>query len=256
VAEATGSQREAKKQRRNGEERFDGRREATRTAGLGSVHERSLIRGAFVYRSDPVVLGGLLRSPTRRTASVSLLLFVKPFSPSSLFPFSPSPRLPFARRVTACAAAAVLALSACSGPPAPPPAASAPAPSAAAATGESAGGSTVPHGDHTPHHGGFVMMKGEDLHYEVVLDPAGRDHRIFFSDAIREDLPASVASEVALTIKRPSESDEIVAMRIDEVGESWTGSGRSVTNPAATSARLAFSIRREPYWIDLPFVRP
>lgn len=100
------------------------------------------------------------------------------------------------------------------------------------------------------------MMKGEDLHYEVVLDPAGRDHRVYFSDAIREDLPASVASDVAITIKRSSESDEIVAMRIDEAGESWMGSGRSVANPAATTARLAFSIRREPYWIDLPFVRP
>ena len=99
------------------------------------------------------------------------------------------------------------------------------------------------------------MMKGDDLHYEVVLDPSGREHRVYFTDAVREELPASVASDVALTIKRPSESDEIVAMRIDDAGESWLGSGRSVTNPGATTARLAFSIRREPYWIDLPFAR-
>ena len=90
----------------------------------------------------------------------------------------------------------------------------------------------------------------------VVLDPTGRDHRVYFSDAIREDLPASVASDVALAIKRPAQSDEIVAMRIDDAGESWVGRGRSVTHPAGTIARLAFSIRREPYWIDLPFVRP
>jgi hypothetical protein len=99
------------------------------------------------------------------------------------------------------------------------------------------------------------MMKGDDLHYEVVLDPSGREHRVYFTDAVREELPAAVASDVALTIKRPSESDEIVAMRIDDAGESWVGRGRAVGNPAATTARLAFAIRHEPYWIDLPFVR-
>ena len=46
------------------------------------------------------------------------------------------------------------------------------------------------------------MMKGDDLHYEVVLDPSGRSHRVYFTDAVREELPASVASDVALTIKR------------------------------------------------------
>ena len=150
------------------------------------------------------------------------------------------------------AVAVALILASCNRPP--PPAANTVAPAASsAAAGESPAGAAVPHGDHTPHHGGIVMMKGEDLHYEVVLDPAGRDHRVYFSDAVREDLPASVASDVAITIKRPSESDETVAMRIDDTGESWIGSGRSVANPAATTARLAFSIRREPYWIDLPF---
>src|SRR5688572_14682438 len=59
-------------------------------------------------------------------------------------------------------------------------------------------GITTPHGDHTPHHGGMVLMKGE-LHYEVVLDPNGR-HSVWFSDAVREDLPASVASKVEMTV--------------------------------------------------------
>src|SRR6185295_16672448 len=129
------------------------------------------------------------------------------------------------------AALAALLFASC-GRTAPPPVANAAAPAASStAAGERAAGAAVPHGDHTPHHGGIVMMKGEDLHYEVVLDPAGRDHRVYFIDAIREDLPASVASDVALTIKRPSESDEVVAMRIDDAGESWMGSGRSVANP-------------------------
>jgi hypothetical protein len=97
------------------------------------------------------------------------------------------------------------------------------------------------------------MMKGEDLHYEVVLDPTGRSHHVYFSDAVREDLPASIASAVVLTIRRPGADDERIALQIDDAGESWVGGGRAVAAPAATSARLAFTIREEPYWIDLPF---
>ena len=97
------------------------------------------------------------------------------------------------------------------------------------------------------------MMKGNDLHYEVVLDPAGRAHRLYFTDAVREDLPASIASEVALTIHRPQGADERIAMQIDEAGESWIGGGRAVDAPGQTSVRVAFTIRGEPYWIDVPY---
>jgi hypothetical protein len=98
-------------------------------------------------------------------------------------------------------------------------------------------------------------MKG-DLHYEVVLDPAGRAHHLYFTDAVREDLPASVASDVGLTIRRPSLPDEHIVMQIDEAGESWVGSGRAIGSQASTTARVAFSIGHEPYWIDIPFSRP
>jgi hypothetical protein len=109
------------------------------------------------------------------------------------------------------------------------------------------------HGDHNPHHGGIVMMKGDNLHYEVVLDPAGRAHRVYFTDAVREDLPASVASDVVLTFRRPGAAEERIALQIDDAGESWVGSGAPVTAPAATTVRVAFAIQHEPYWIDLPF---
>jgi hypothetical protein len=122
----------------------------------------------------------------------------------------------------------------------------------AAATVPGAGGQPPPHGDHNPHHGGVVLMNG-DLHYEVVLDPAGRSHRLFFSDAVREDLPASIASSVALTIRRAGAADEPIPMQIDSAGESWAGSGRTVTDPAMTTVRVAFTIKGEPYWIDVPF---
>ena len=87
-------------------------------------------------------------------------------------------------------------------------------------------GITTPHGDHSPHHGGLVLMKGE-LHYEVVLDPKGK-HAIWFSDAVREDLPASVASKVD-DDRDPAECapPRPLTLAIDESGESWIASGRS-----------------------------
>jgi hypothetical protein len=150
------------------------------------------------------------------------------------------------------AAALTLPLTACTHTPAAEP----PAAQAAPVATTPSTGALVPHGDHNPRHGGVVMMKGDDLHYEVVLDPAGRAHRVYFTDAVREDLPASVASDVALTIRRPSLPEERIALQIDETGESWVGSSQAVSSPAATTVRLAFAIRHEPYWIDLPFSPP
>jgi hypothetical protein len=162
-------------------------------------------------------------------------------------PFAPNRR----RRSLACALAAAFGLMACKGEPgaAPPPANAAPA---AATTAATAG--DPPHGDHNPHHGGVVLMKGE-LHYEVVLDPTGRSHRLYFTDAVREELPASIASRVLLTIRRPSPEEEI-AMQIDDTGESWIGSGQPVAAPGKATARVAFWIGQDPYWIDIPFQAP
>jgi len=112
---------------------------------------------------------------------------------------------------------------------------------------------TVPHGDHNPHHGGVVMMKG-DLHYEVVLDPDGH-HRVYFTDAVREDLPSSIASSVTITIHHDHDGDETIPLQIDDAGESWVGNGRLVSPPDRTTARVSFTVAGEPYWIDLPFAK-
>ena len=149
------------------------------------------------------------------------------------------------RRAAIALSLALAALPACGQAPAPPAADRAPAAPVQAPA-------TVPHGDHNPHHGGVVMMKG-DLHYEVLLDPSGREYRLFFSDATREDMPAAYASAVTVTVRRPGEGDEIVALKIDESGESWVGAGTPVTNPAKTGARIAFTVANDPYWIDVPF---
>ena len=112
-------------------------------------------------------------------------------------------------------------------------------------------GITTPHGDHSPRHGGMVLMKGE-LHYEVVLDPKGR-HAVWFSDAVREELPASVASKVEMTVLRPNAPAETLTLAIDESGESWIGSGNAVSG-GDVMVKLAFTARGEPTEIEIPFV--
>jgi hypothetical protein len=157
------------------------------------------------------------------------------------------------RCVPSSVGAALLGLGmtvACGGPPAAAPPPTAAVPPAAAATLEG----TATHGDHNPHHGGVVFMKGSDLHYEVALDATGHAHHVYFSDALREELPASMASEVVLTIRHPAE--ERIALQIDDTGESWVGSGKPVAEPVNATVRVAFTIAGEPYWIDMPFAAP
>jgi hypothetical protein len=145
--------------------------------------------------------------------------------------------------------AAAIALISCRQTPAANP------PPNPATAGTDATTNPKPHGDHNPHHGGVVLMKG-DLHYEAVFDPTGRAHHVYFSDAVREDLPASVASAVALTIKREKTPEETIELRIDEAGESWIGSSRPIDHPETTSVRVSFTMAGEPYWIDVPFASP
>jgi hypothetical protein len=114
-------------------------------------------------------------------------------------------------------------------------------------------GITTPHGDHSPHHGGMVLMQGE-LHYEVVLDPKGK-HSVWFSDAVREELPASVASTVAMTIERPDAPAETVVLAIDDSGESWIANGRSLTGKDVM-VKLMFTARGEAHEIEIPYITP
>jgi hypothetical protein len=123
----------------------------------------------------------------------------------------------------------------------------------AATVSSAAAGETVPHGDHNPHHGGMVLMNG-DLHFEVVLGHDGR-HRVYFTDAVRNDLPAATASSVTVTVTRKGQPAEAIALQIDDSGESWVGRGGAVNDPAAT-ARVAYTARgTPPYFIDVPFPR-
>ena len=118
------------------------------------------------------------------------------------------------------------------------------------ATASAAAGEAVPHGDHRPRFGGLVLMNG-DLHFEAVLGRDGRA-RVYFSDAMRAELPAAIASEVTISIAQKSRPPEVIALHIDDGGESWIGRGRPVDDPAAT-ARITYTSRGKPYFIDVPF---
>lgn len=123
--------------------------------------------------------------------------------------------------------------------------------SAAPVAVEAAPAGTMAHGDHSPHHGGTVYMF-KDLHYEVVL---GRDghHSVYFSDAARQDLPASVASTVTLTVERRLSPAEILQAVIDESGECWVAHG-NVVQGDDTTVRVDFVVDGAPYFIDVPFL--
>lgn len=95
------------------------------------------------------------------------------------------------------------------------------------------------------------MMNGE-MHYEVVFDKAGK-HRVWFSDAVREELPASVASQVVMVVTRPMGAAETLPLTIDENGESWVASGAPL-DESGTTVTLRYLVRGEPFAIEIPFV--
>ena len=139
-------------------------------------------------------------------------------------------------------------IGACSPKPAEPPAEATKKPVDAQHAGI-----TTPHGDHSPRHGGIVLMNGE-MHYEVVFDKAGK-HRVWFSNAVREELPASVASGVAMVIARPMGAAEVLPLAIDDSGESWVAAGAPL-DESGTTVTLKYSVRGEPVEIEIPFLPP
>lgn len=161
------------------------------------------------------------------------------------------------RALAALARPAILAglvglagVAACSKAEPPPTAAPAPRPAASDPQHE---GITAPHGDHSPHRGGMVLMNG-DMHFEVVFDRNGR-HQVWFTDAIRSDLPASVASGVTMIVARPGEAPETLALSIDDNGEAWVASGRPVDGDDVM-VTVSYAVEGEPYRIELPFIIP
>ena len=92
-----------------------------------------------------------------------------------------------------------------------------------------------------------------DLHFEVLLDPEG-GHRVYLTDAFRNELPASAASEVTVTVLRPGdEAPETLGLEIDEFGESWIARGQPVPEEDSRAV-VALVHEGERYEIELPFL--
>jgi len=141
-------------------------------------------------------------------------------------------------------AGAILLAAACSSKPAEPP----PQQTSLKPNDSQHANITTPHGDHSPHHGGLVMMNGE-VHYEVVFDQTGK-HRLWFSDAVREDLPASIASNVVMVVTPKMGAQETFAMKIDDSGESWIADGHPLAG--GDMVKLTYKLRGEPFEIEIP----
>jgi hypothetical protein len=139
-------------------------------------------------------------------------------------------------------------LAGCSGPADPP---STPAAANEAPKDAQHAGITEPHGDHTPHHGGVVLMNGE-VHYEVVMDPAGR-YEVWFSDAVRTELPASVAANARVEVARPGRAVESLPLAIDEAGESWVGTGQPIAGEGVV-VKVTYALKGIPSEVEIPFV--
>ena len=91
-----------------------------------------------------------------------------------------------------------------------------------------------------------------DIHYEVVFARDGA-HRIWFTDPVRAELPASVATDVTMVLTRPGEPDEVLKLAIDDSGESWIASGRPVTGNDAY-VKITYAMQGEPHQVEIPFV--
>jgi hypothetical protein len=142
---------------------------------------------------------------------------------------------------------ATLATSSCSSTNAAPPRTAISA-ADAAATGAPVVG--MAHGNHNPKYGGVVLMNG-DLHLEVVAKEDG-NYTVYFSDAARQELPASVVSDLKIGIKRPGFRTEPVDMKISDSGDSWEGKGGFVDNHD-TMLGVTFMFHGKECTSDMPF---
>jgi hypothetical protein len=118
----------------------------------------------------------------------------------------------------------------------------------AAATGAPIAG--MAHGNHNPKYGGVVLMNGE-LHLEVVAKEDG-NYTVYFSDAARQEMPASVVSDLKISIKRPGFRGEPVDMKISDTGDNWVGKGGFVDDHE-TMLSVSFMNQGKQCTSDMPF---
>ena len=101
-----------------------------------------------------------------------------------------------------------------------------------------------------PQHGG-ILFASDAVNAEFVLKPKGA-YQVYFTDPTGEELPASVAADVALSLKRVSGATESIALHVDDSGEAWAGNGAPVDGPIA-SAHITYKYHGKPEQTDIPF---
>jgi hypothetical protein len=87
------------------------------------------------------------------------------------------------------------------------------------------------------------------LHYEVVLPPSG-NMLVYFTDEMRNDLPAAAVSRLRAEIVRPDRSIEPLAMSISANGDYWLGRSKPVTGVKSV-IRLAFVHKGEQAMVEI-----
>ncbi len=105
------------------------------------------------------------------------------------------------------------------------------------------------HGNHDAKHGGFVMMFLE-MHFELVVGEEG-GVKLYYSDPMRNDLPASVVADVSIEIERENNEIEPVSMSISSSGDLWQGDSRAL-NSENDIVRVGFLFQGEPFVLDIP----
>ena len=115
--------------------------------------------------------------------------------------------------------------------------------SAVASAHEGHDHAAMAHGDHEPHHGGYVAMY-QDLHFEVVM-PASGGVQLYFTDEARADLPAATVSDVAVEVERAGAKPEFVKMAIGPNGDLWEGKVKALADARAV-IRVAFLYKGAP----------
>ena len=72
-----------------------------------------------------------------------------------------------------------------------------------------------------------------------------------FSDAVREDLPASIASDVVMVVTPKMGAAETFSLQIDDSGESWVADAHPLGG--GDMIKLTYKLRGEPFEIEIPF---
>jgi hypothetical protein len=100
-----------------------------------------------------------------------------------------------------------------------------------------------------PKHGG-VLFASDAVNAEFVLKPKG-GYQVYFTDSTGEELPASIVTDLTLSIKRASGAPENLNLHIDDSGESWTGTGSPTPGPI--TAAISYKFRDKAERTEIPF---